>query len=188
MRNKSFIVSLVLVGSFSAIGIYYVMKDIQPSAQLVNTNSVSLTRPFFSGEFHGLKEAKKFGGECSLDYLAQDGKKIDKGGVASSEKKTQFYGWGAVENQASNLIVLEIKPIDSSGKQQSLYAKMGEGGVERKDVVSATGRSNLLNSGYYAEGDFAGAEGTYDLFLVMKTKNGFYQCDLDYRLTVKRSM
>lgn len=188
MKNKIFVIVLIFVGLASAIGIFYVMKDLQPSAQVIGTNTVPPTRFFLSGDSQGLKEASKPGGECSLDYLAQEGKRIDREGIASPEINTQFYGWGVVDGRLPSELMLEIKPIDSSAKLQSLYAKMGAGGVERKDVVSVTGRKNLLNAGYYTEGNFSGADGTYDLFLLMKMKVGLYQCNLNYRISVKRNI
>jgi hypothetical protein len=184
MRHKVFVIALVLVGLTSGVGTYYVIMDYQSSKQITK-NITPLNQFFLSGESQGLKEASKPGGECSLDYLAQEGKKIDKDGIASPELKTQFYGWGVVNGLLPNELVLEIKPIDSSVNLQSLYAKMGVGGVERKDVVSATGKKNLLNAGYYAEGNFSGADGTYDLFLLLKLKDGLYQCNLNYRISVK---
>jgi hypothetical protein len=188
MRNKIFVIALVLVGLATGIGIYYVMMDYQPSKQVIDTNNVPSNRFFLSGDSQGLKEASKPGGECSLDYLAQDGKRIDREGIALPEINTQFYGWGVVDGRLPSELMLEIKPIDSSAKPQSLYAKMGAGGVERNDVVSVTGRKNLLNAGYYAEGNFSGADGTYDLFLLMKTQAGLYQCNLNYRISVKRNI
>jgi hypothetical protein len=194
MNNKLF-VAVVVVGVFSGIGIYYAGADkpvpvpvpnaVAPGDTLTVAAVADDNHFFASGALRGVNEASIPGGECSLDYLAQDNTKIVSAGTAGTSKKTQFYGWGLVDGQLPSAYVVEMKPVAAGSA--SVYARLGAGGVERKDVADLMKRQELLKSGFYADGDFAGLSGSYDLFLLMRTATGIYQCSLHYKLTILAS-
>lgn len=194
--NLKQVTAVVVVGAVSALGIYYATstspETVAPASSAGATGTAQVTSAasadqHFLGtaEARGISEASIPGGECSLDYLAQDDKKIVSKGNASIAKKTQFYGWGVVEGKLPSSYMLEMKPVAAGAP--AFYAKLGDGGVERKDVVDAMKRAELLKAGYYAEGDFTGLSGTYDMYLLMRSDKGLYQCSLNFQLVVSAS-
>jgi hypothetical protein len=185
--------AVVAVGAFCALGIYYTTSAkpktvvpaetaAAPAPAQVPTASGADEHFFAAAELRGISEASIPGGECSLDYLAQDDKKIVSKGNANIPKKAQFYGWGVVDGKLPSAYFLEMKPVAAGAP--SFYAKLGEGGVERKDVVDVMKRPELLKSGFYAEGGFTGLSGTYDLFLLMRSAKSIYQCSLNFQLVL----
>lgn len=190
MRDNKFFIALALaaVGSFSLAGLYVAVKGTRPSAEPapVQPKRVDKYRDgddirLLSADAAGIRAASTPGGECSLDYLGQDGVAPQ---ILVQGRPTGISGWGAYPQESVERVLLEWKPADGAALPGG-FVELNSG-LERADVAAAKASEIHRNVGYGRSGALLDAPpGAYRLYLVLQTKAGLIQCDLKRNVTVQ---
>ena len=192
MRDNKFFwgFALAAVGSFLLAGLYVAVKGFGSGADPapVLPGRADKYRDgddirLLSAEAAAIRVASTPGGECNLDYLGQEGvtpQILIQGG------RTGISGWGAYPQQRESVdrVLLEWKPVGDAAAP-SVFVELNSG-LERADIAAAKASAVYRNVGYGRSGNLTDAPaGVYRLYLLLQTKTGLIQCDLNREATVR---